>query len=58
MRERHENPVIPGELEARDSSLLELVEKELIIVSGKMPAKKPKDTIAVKLDGTIVVTQH
>jgi hypothetical protein len=52
---RHESSLT----DSRDSSLLELGEQELLIViGGRAATKKPKVTIEVKPDGTIVVTQH
>jgi hypothetical protein len=54
---RRESSVSPGELvDSRDSGLIDLGDKELLIVIGGRAAK-PKVTIVVKPDGTIVVTQ-
>jgi hypothetical protein len=46
-------------VDSRDSSLTELGEKELLIViGGRAALKKPRVTIKVLPDGTIIVTQH
>ena len=56
---RQESSVIPGEMvDSRDSSLMELGEKELLIVVGGGRPRKPKVTIKVLPDGTIIVTQE
>ncbi len=55
---RRASSAIPGEVvDSRDSSLMEIGEKELLIVVGGL-ARKPKVPIEVKPDGTIVITQH
>lgn len=52
-----QSTIVPAEF--TDSSLVDLGEKELLIViGGRAATRKPKVTIEVKPDGTIVVTQH
>jgi hypothetical protein len=55
MNTKAEGSIIPAQ--HMNSSLVDLGEKELLIVVGGR-AKKPKVTIEVKPDGTMVVTQH
>jgi len=57
---RSTSSVIPGEVvDSRESSLVDLGEKELLlVVGGKPAARKPKVTIVVRPNGQIEVTQH